>query len=58
MEGAYLRDDGSYHGELPCRWCKTRINQGGRRKPRLYCRTSHRWKTYGAWVGAVVAGLF
>ncbi|MGW2783400.1 hypothetical protein ACWC3X_19440 [Streptomyces populi] len=56
--GAHLDDDGRYHGELPCRWCETHIDQAGRRKPRLYCRMSHRWKTYGMWAVALVSNLF
>ncbi|WP_157874958.1 hypothetical protein [Streptomyces resistomycificus] len=58
MARARLGDDGGYHGDLPCRWCDTLIDQAGRRRPRLYCRTSHRWKTYGARVAAVVGGMF
>ncbi|MGW1027282.1 hypothetical protein ACWD4J_26920 [Streptomyces sp. NPDC002577] len=58
MTKARLGDDGRYYGELPCRWCETLINQGGRRKPRLYCRTSHRLKTYGMWVVGLVGSLF
>ncbi len=58
MGGAELGEDGRYYGQLPCRWCTTRINQAGRRKPRLYCRTSHRLKHYGAWVAALVASAF
>ncbi|MBL3665655.1 hypothetical protein JL475_06490 [Streptomyces sp. M2CJ-2] len=58
MAQARLGDDGRYRGELPCRWCDTLIDQGGRRKPRLYCRMSHRWKSYGSWAVALVGGLF
>ncbi len=58
MAGAELGEDGRYYGQLPCRWCDTRIDQAGRRKPRLYCRTSHRLKVYGAWVVGVVASVF
>ncbi|MGV9608610.1 hypothetical protein ACWDR2_33455 [Streptomyces sp. NPDC003631] len=56
--GAHLGEDGRYYGELPCRWCETHINQAGRRKPRLYCRTSHRVKTYGMWAVGLVSNLF
>ncbi|MDX3634999.1 hypothetical protein OG920_32215 [Streptomyces europaeiscabiei] len=50
--------DGRYHGDLPCRWCETLIDQAGRRRPRPYCRMSHRWKNYGAWIVGVVGGIF
>ncbi|MFE9921709.1 hypothetical protein ACFYQA_09030 [Streptomyces sp. NPDC005774] len=58
MAQARLGADGRYRGDLSCRWCDTLIDQGGRRKPRLYCRMSHRWKNYGSWVAALVGGLF
>ncbi|MER5399323.1 hypothetical protein [Streptomyces sp. NPDC002599] len=58
MGGAHLGDDGRYRGALRCRWCETHIDQAGRRKPRLYCRMSHRWKTYGMWVVGLVGDLF
>ncbi|MFF9327027.1 hypothetical protein ACF1AY_20265 [Streptomyces sp. NPDC014776] len=58
MGRARLGDDGTYHGDLPCRWCKTLIDQAGRRKPRLYCRRSHRWKTYGSNVALFIGALF
>ncbi|MFC7218979.1 hypothetical protein ACFQLX_12500 [Streptomyces polyrhachis] len=53
-----LGGDGRYHGDLPCKWCETLIPQNGRRRPRQYCRTTHRVKNYGASLVAAVAGLF
>ncbi|MFE0177360.1 hypothetical protein ACFWZ2_34130 [Streptomyces sp. NPDC059002] len=58
MGRARVEKDGTYHGDLPCKWCETLIGQGGRRRPRLYCRTSHRWKTYGSRVAVVIGGVF
>ncbi|MER6115879.1 hypothetical protein [Streptomyces sp. A0642] len=58
MSGAELGADGRYRGQLPCRWCDARLDQAGRRKPRLYCRTSHRLKVYGTWLAGLVASAF
>lgn len=58
MGQARLGDDGTYHGDLRCRWCEALLKQDGRRKPRLYCGGLHRTKTYAAWAGTLIAGLF
>ncbi|WP_329221468.1 hypothetical protein OG352_31005 [Streptomyces sp. NBC_01485] len=58
MGQARLGDDGTYYGDLPCRWCAALLTQDGRRKPRLYCGGWHRTKAYGTWVFAVIGGLF
>ncbi|MZD05712.1 hypothetical protein GTW43_11515 [Streptomyces sp. SID5785] len=57
MGRARLEKDGTYTGDLPCKWCQVLIDQGGRRRPRQYCRGTHRWKQYGANMVAVFAAL-
>ncbi|MEV1024077.1 hypothetical protein [Streptomyces sp. NPDC050264] len=56
--GRARRDkDGTYSGDMPCKWCDTLIDQGGRRRPRLYCRMGHRWKNYGARVALLIGAI-
>ncbi|WP_158771726.1 hypothetical protein [Streptomyces sp. NRRL S-340] len=50
-----LEKDGTYHGDLPCRWCEALIDQGGRRRPRRHCGGRHRTKAYASWVFGIVA---
>ncbi|MEV3858391.1 hypothetical protein AB0J38_29250 [Streptomyces sp. NPDC050095] len=57
MGRARLEKDGTYSGDMPCKWCDALIDQEGRRKPRLYCRTGHRWKTYGSRVVGVIGAI-
>ncbi|GHE74146.1 hypothetical protein GCM10014715_30890 [Streptomyces spiralis] len=57
MGRARLEKDGTYHGDLPCRWCEALIAQGGRRRPRRYCNGWHRTKTYVSWVVTAVVGI-
>ncbi|MBO1335955.1 hypothetical protein [Streptomyces sp. VRA16 Mangrove soil] len=57
MGRARLEKDGTYSGDLPCKWCDVLIDQGGRRRPRLYCRWTHRWKKYGSNVVVMIAAI-
>lgn len=57
MGRARLGEDGRYYGDLPCKWCDVLIPHHGRKRPRQYCRMSHRWKTYGTNVVAIVLGI-
>ncbi|MDT0609526.1 hypothetical protein [Streptomyces lancefieldiae] len=54
MARARRGDDGRYHGDLPCRWCEVLLDQEGRRRPRYYCRVTHRLKFYGSWIVAAI----
>ncbi|MFF9057168.1 hypothetical protein ACIRPQ_10065 [Streptomyces sp. NPDC101213] len=58
MGRARREEDGSYHGDLQCRWCDALLAQNGRRRPKLYCGGWHRTKAYVGWCATVIAGLF
>jgi hypothetical protein len=58
MGRARRGNDGRYHGDLECRWCGALIDQGGRRRVRLYCGGWHRTKLYASNILAVIIGFF
>ncbi|MET8974005.1 hypothetical protein ABZX85_00135 [Streptomyces sp. NPDC004539] len=58
MQRARREEDGTYHGDLQCRWCGALLSQNGRRRVKLYCGPWHRTKSYTANVIGAVLALF